>query len=209
MLACRPAVRHATPIAAEQDRSHRQPVDDVLRLVLGAARMEDAVRFEQPPGLRVDNVGQRTPRQREGTRGERFGAEALHARRLSQVEQGSAAETVTCVLERGNRQRHTALDRQRGSDLHHAGVGLESRPFDDELIGPEGQPSRGDASAGVGVQALMNLVGGADDLDSAGQRQPGRVSNDDTQFARVALRELPGHHKDCERPGEHRDQLWR
>jgi hypothetical protein len=76
------------------------------------------------------------------------------------------------------------------------------------LIDVEEQPPRGDPSPDVGVEALMNPARGPDDLDNASGNPVVSVTID-VRFARVALRELPRHHKDGERPGEHRDQLWR
>ena len=99
----------------------RQAVDDVLRLIFGAARMQNAVGFEQPARLRVHEVEQRPAGQRRRAL-LRWSRRRCGARTTSDGDRAACRPRRDGHLRLNGRQgqRDRKVDRQRRPDLDEA-----------------------------------------------------------------------------------------
>ena len=182
---------------------HGQPVHHVLRLVLRTSRMQDAVGFEQPSGLRVDNVRQGTPGKRRGSALERFGAYAMNRSGLMRIHQRGVGRHGDLRLDGGQVHRHVVLRRKGRSNLDEPRDAGKAAAGDRHLVRAERQPPDGRHSCRIGLDALVELVRVADDFDRARQRKPAAISDRDAQFSRVALAELTERQEERDHPRCH------
>jgi hypothetical protein len=115
----------------------RQAVDHVLHLVLRAARVQNAVGFEQPPRFGVYDVGHGASRQRGDALLQGLGADAVDRARLVPIEQRVVGPHGDLRLNRRWRERDADLARHRRIDLNGPVVRGKSRLIDRESIATE------------------------------------------------------------------------
>ena len=175
---------------------HREPVDDELGLVFGTARVQDAVGFDQPSGLRIHQVGQRASRQRRPPLRQGLGADAIHRHGLMRIEQRLSRRDGHLRLERGHAHRHPIRSRERRLDGDHAGERREPLARHGHAIRSERKPLDRQAPLVIGLEVFADLVGLAHQFHGTLECEPGGVDDGETQLSRVGLAEL--RHRDDE-----------
>ena len=168
----------------------RQAIDHELGLILGPAWMQDAVRFKEPAGLRVDQVWQRSSGPRHEALLHPVRADAIDGLCLVRVEQRSLRRHRQFRRQRCEAHGDAKLGRQRRTDVDQSRERCEPIARHRRAVSAEGQPPDDERALRVCVEVLPKLICLAQDLDPAGQGQPRWVGHRETQFASIALAEL-------------------
>jgi hypothetical protein len=180
---------------------HRHAVDDDERLVLGAARMQHAVRFDEPSGLQVDDVEELAARDRRLLLAELLRADAVRHTGPMRVDQGGLFLHVHRCRKGRHVQNEADLTRPRGADFDELAARREARARQRQPIGAERQPIEDEGSAGIGVERPVGLRAVAREGAAGHQAEPGRVDHRHAQHAGRELR--ADRHGRKTKPGRH------
>ena len=118
----------------------RQSVEDKLHVVFRTARMQHAVRFINPPGLIVDEIGKRSARLRRNLFFDRILADGVRHARARRIDQRRGIGNFHLRGDRGHAQRDRKCQRNFRTNLQHAGPFGESLRSKACVITPERQP---------------------------------------------------------------------
>ena len=179
---------HVVGIQIRQERrrsvvGQRNTVNQVLRLVLAAPRVQNAVGLDDPARLRAHQVGERSSGQCRRSRSEGVCANAIDGARLMRIDEGVAGGHRHGCLHGRKVQHHAQVARNRGADVHQLGHVGESRLANFDAVHPVGQPRREHTSGNIGVEPLAKLIRLADQLDGGVDWQPTRIADCYAQLA--------------------------
>ena len=157
--------------------------------------MQHAVGFEQPAGLRADEIGQRPAGQRQHAGLNRLAPDSIYRPGLLRVDQGVFDAHVHLALEHGKAQRDGEGCRRGRTNLHQPGE--RRKPFAGHLnfVSAERQLPGDGLPLRVGLERAMHLVRLADELHRALDRKAARIADRHAQLARVARRKLREHQR--------------
>jgi hypothetical protein len=165
--------------------------------------MQNAVCFEQPSRLRIDDVGKAPAGQGCDPALQRVSANPMGRRRLMRIQKCAVGRNGHPGLHTGQIHGETGIGRGGRPHLDQAGRVCKPAACHIDAIRPERQSAENGQACLIRFDRLPELVRDANYLNRTRERQATRVGDRDAQLSRVALRELREREKDRQGPRSH------
>jgi len=166
----------------------RNAVDHKLGLIFRATRMEHGVAFVKPAGLRVDEVLDRTTRQRAGACSDVFGTDLADIASAVGVQKGIFGSNGDGGGSRIQAESNRFLRRDRGANFDDFADRGETGTVNGDLIKAVREVASYKFTGIVGLELVVVLVGRTVKQNSNDGRCTLRIEDLETEFAGIGLR---------------------
>ena len=165
-----------------------EAVDNILRVIFGAARMDDSVGLEHPAGLRLDDVDRLASGNGGGPIAQRGCAELVSVAGVRGVEQRVGIFYVDGLGDGGDGEHDGNFLGQLGANLDQRIVGSESGVLEGQVVGAQRQLLGGVFAGGSGVEREFEMACLADEKAVGGQDGAVGIGDGEAEFAGAILR---------------------